>query len=254
MKKETIAITALLSLTGILFATVLPLNFNRTATEQFRRELETHGIGFAAADVHDTEGGEFRWLDMTKIEHPKLEELKAVKVDGLILDQTTITNLVPLTRFHLKVLSLNGTPVADLAPLKAVPLNSLFVSYTQVSDLSALANLRLTCLHVEGTRVVSLAPLVGMPLRILNAGKTWVSDISVLRDMPLTDLLIHESRVRDVAPLKGLRLESLWFSPEMTTNGIDVIRSMDSLVAINRMSASEFWRKYDEGESLKSRK
>jgi hypothetical protein len=57
--------------------------------------------------------------------------------------------------------------------------------------------------------------------------------------------------VTDLTPLKDLLLETLVFSPEGITNGIDTVRSMKTLKECNGGPAVEFWRRYDAGEFRK---
>jgi hypothetical protein len=66
--------------------------------------------------------------------------------------------------------------------------------------------------------------------------------------MPLTTLdLTYCAGVQNLTPLKDLPLTSL-NTPRNRMKGMEVLRRMKSLQAVNGMKAEEFWKKYDTGE------
>jgi hypothetical protein len=60
-------------------------------------------------------------------------------------------------------------------------------------------------------------------------------------------------QVRDLTPLQGMKLTEFNFGPGGITKGMDVLRQIKTLKTIGvhpsgKVSAEEFWRKYDAGE------
>ena len=173
----------------------------------------------------------------------------------LALEETPLTDLAPLSGMPLQVLWLNNTPVADLEPLAGLPLTSLNLLGTKVSDLSPLRGMPLETLWLNETQVIDLSPLADCPLVSLTLHKTPVRDISVVRRLPaLQRLHLGETEVADLRPLAGLRLTRLILTPGRITEGLDVVRQMDTLQELDielredrRWSPDEFWRLYDAG-------
>jgi serine/threonine protein kinase len=165
---------------------------------------------------------------------------------GLVRDLTPLQGM-PLTTLHL-----NGCGgVQDLAPLKGLRLTTLSLSgCVQVRNLTPLKGLPLTTLNLSLCKEVQdLTPLHGLPLTSLGLrGCEKVQDLTPLQGMPLTSLdLTYCAGVQDLTPLKDLPLTAL-NTPRNNMKGIDVLRRMKSLQALNGMKAEEFWRKLDAGE------
>ena len=113
---------------------------------------------------------------------------------------------------------------------------------SNISDLSILRGLRLTWIVLDGcTNVVDLSPLASMPLVAVSIAHTRVRDLSPLSGKAVTLLFIQDTPVTDLTPLAGMPLEQLKFTPTNITNGMDAIRTKDSLSRINKMTAREFW-------------
>jgi Protein kinase domain len=181
-----------------------------------------------------------------------------------LADRREVKDLSPLDGLPIQVLVLTGcSQVRDLAPLRALPLEELDVSNTGVTDLEPLRGLRLTRLNVGGTRVNDLGPLAGMPLTHLNIRSCAVAELEPLRGLPLsyldltscdrvTDLaplaraplrrlFLDFSGVRDLTPLDGAPLEEVEL-PKANLRGIQVVRRMTTLKAINGRPTAEFWK------------
>ncbi len=203
-----------------------------------------------------------------------VEPLKGLRLRGLDLGFTYVSDLTPLTGMPLESLILENTPVADLSPLKGMPLRVLKIQNTKVTDFSFLEGMKLTHFNVlnvpyndlnslrdmpldtlwlTGSKVTDLAPLSGTKLVSLDVAETEVSDLTPVGTISsLRRLNIAKSSVSDLSPLAGLSLERIVLSPERIRMGIDAIRNMKSLVYIQteieqNLESGEFWKRYDLG-------
>jgi hypothetical protein len=89
-------------------------------------------------------------------------------------------------------------------------------------------------------------------LELMN---TNVQDLGPLQGMPLKTLMIYGSKVTDLRPLQGMQLEDLRLTPRSITQGLDILRRMETLktIGINyeesgAWPAAEFWKKHKAGE------
>jgi internalin A len=186
----------------------------------------------------------------------ELSAIRGMPLNELALEETQVTDLSPVAGMALHTLWLNGAPVADLKPLAGLPLTNLHLLGTKVRDISPLRGMPLESLWLNEMEVLDLSPLEDCPLVSLTLHKTPVKDISVVRRIPtLQRLHIGETEVTDLRPLDGLRLTRLIVSPGKITEGLDVIRQMDTLQELDvelreprRWSPEEFWRRYDAGD------
>ena len=208
-----------------------------------------------------------------------LEPLKGMPLTTLSLwGCSQVRDLGPLLGMPLISLDLGicGN-VQNLDPLLGMPLTSLQLANTNVRDLGPLRGMRLTTLILTHSRHIrDLGPLKGMPLTNLDLMSCPVSDLEPLKGMPLERLIIHECGVRDLSPLKGMPLHTLWISGDSVTDltplqgmklkeialrlsritqGLDILRGMESLRTIIpervALPAAEFWARYDKGEFKK---
>jgi hypothetical protein len=74
-----------------------------------------------------------------------------------------------------------------------------------------------------------------------------------LKDMKLIRLDCTNTGIADFSPLKGMQLEEICFNPRNISQGLDIIRKMESLKTIGiwfdqAWPAAEFWQRYDKGE------
>jgi serine/threonine protein kinase/Leucine-rich repeat (LRR) protein len=156
-----------------------------------------------------------------------LSPLRSLSLHELSLEFTQVYDLSPLQGMPLTSLNLNGTRVTDLSPLRGSPLRSLFLTGSEVHDLSPLAGMRLEKLDCAGTRVADLSPLRGLPLAVLHCDKTAVADLTPLSGSPLKELSC----------------------PFPNEPGLAVLRSIQTLKAINGKSATAFWRRLESWQS-----
>jgi Leucine-rich repeat (LRR) protein len=146
-------------------------------------------------------------------------------------------------------LGLINSQVTDISPLSALSLRHLTCSQTKVSDLSPLRGMqRLEKLYAGDTGISDLSPLIGLPLRDLELQGTQVFDLAIVRGMPLTRLLCQKTKVTDLSPLRGMPFKVLYcdFVPERDT---ETLRTIATLERINGLSAAEFWRQVEAGNS-----
>jgi hypothetical protein len=86
---------------------------------------------------------------------------------------------------------------------------------------------------------------------------TTDKDLFTLKGMPLKSLTLAGTAVDDLTPLQGMKLESVVFTPQSITRGLDVLRQMKTLQTIGVQEvwqiwpAAEFWKKYDAGDFKK---
>ena len=72
--------------------------------------------------------------------------------------------------------------------------------------------------------------------------------------MPLKALSIWATGVTDLTPLQGMELEDIRLTPKNITQGLDILRDMESLKTIGISytglvwPAAEFWARYEKGE------
>ena len=194
--------------------------------------------------THADFGNNERLADLTPLAGSPLTHLACA--------DTQVTDLSALRGVALEELVLGNTDVSDLGPLRGMPLKTLAIWGTKVADLSPLKGMKLRALGLSGAQwVTSLSPLEGLPLVELTFNHTRVSDLSPLKGMPLETLIMHGSFVSDLTPLEGLKLNSISFTPQWISKGIDVVRRMKSLKTIgtggDQLPAGEFWKQYDAG-------
>jgi hypothetical protein len=156
-------------------------------------------------------------------------------------------------------LQLTGTDVRDLSQLKGVPLTSLSLyGCVNVSDLTPLKDMPLTSLDLTfAYQVEDLTPLHGLKLTTLRLGACGkVRDLTPLQGIPLTWLNLQGcGQVHDLTPLRGMDLTEIYLTPKNITKGMDVLRQIESLNIIGigseaekKWPASNFWKKYDNGD------
>ncbi len=108
--------------------------------------------------------------------------LQAIHVN----DATGLVDLAPLTAAtDLRLLHLNRSTTADLAPVRALPVESLRLTLTE-GDLTPLeGHPQLTALDLNTTAPVDLTPLrTTHQLRGLDLSGADVPDLTVLADLP----------------------------------------------------------------------
>ncbi len=184
-----------------------------------------------------------------------LSPLKGMPLTDLNLHSCGgVTDLSPLKGMPLTYLNLHDGPrVTDLSPLKGMPLSFLQVSSDRLRDLSPLKGLPLTSLSFcHCSQVQDLSPLKDMKLTQLFIDDTQVRDLEPLRGMPLARLYANSNEVTDLRPLQGMPLKTLILTPKNITQGLDVVRGMQSLTVIGvnyyeGLPAGEFWARYDKG-------
>lgn len=207
-------------------------------------------------DIRALQGYPLFYLGLRENPVEDISPLRGMELRELYLEQTQVRDLTPLRGMPVQTLYLSGSPVSDLSPLADCPIAYLNLLGTQVTDLTPLKKMPLDTLWLNETRVEDLGPLELTPLVSLTLHKTPVRDIGVLGRMPtLQRLHIGETEVTDLRPLKNLRLQRLIFTPSKITQGLDVIRAMESVKELDvelsegpRLSPAEFWAKYDAGE------
>jgi internalin A len=216
---------------------------------------EKLGIG-RAGEIRKV-GGEIVAIDLQRTPVQDLSPLAGLPLRQLYLEATNVSDLSPLAGMPLEQLYLTQTQVTDLSPLAGMSLVELNVVNTPLEDLSGLADVEIGTLWIPQTKVADLSPLAGKSLVSLDVQDTPVSDLTPLAgNQSLRRLHIGGTQVTDLTPLAGLRLERLIFTPQKITAGIEGIRNMDSLRALDvefgadttPMTPDTFWERYDAGE------
>ena len=209
--------------------------------------------GTGVSDLTPLNGLPLRALDLKVNPLSDLTPLAGMPLVELYLEQTRVTDLSALKGIGLKVLYLSGTAVKDLSPLSGMPLEKLNLLGTSVTNISPLKDLPLKMLWLNETPVADISPLSGTPLISLTLHRTQVTDLRPLSKLGLQRLHIGETPVKDLTPLSGLTLNRLIFSPVNISQGLEVVRKMESLRELgttfeNRMPAQQFWLHFDKGE------
>ena len=191
-------------------------------------------------------------LDLRGLPVGNIDALQGLPLRELYLEDTTVKDLTPLKGMPLIRLYLSNTPVQDLTPLKGLPITALNLLGTPVADLSPLSKMPLQFLWLNETPVTDITPLAGCPLVSLTLHQTAVSDLVPLAGSRLERLHIGETPVTDLMPLSNVPLKRLIFTPANITQGIDLMRTKQSLNEIgpsfeNRMSPTQFWKLFDQG-------
>lgn len=185
-------------------------------------------------------------------------ELEKGVITRVVLGETSVRDLTPLTGLPLKELRLNFTAISDISPLAEMPLELFSLEGTPVKDISHVKSMPLNTLWLNKTRVTDLSPLKGKSLVSLDISGTDISDLSALKNMAsLKRLNLRRSKVTDLSPLEGLQLQRLIFNPEKITKGLEVIRKMQTLQALDVefpqgqsrkfLTPARFWQLYDAG-------
>jgi Leucine-rich repeat (LRR) protein len=183
-------------------------------------------------------------------------ELEKGVITRVLLEETSVRDLSPLKNLPLKELRVNFTAISDISPVAKLPIEKLSLEGTPVKEISHVKSMPLNTLWLNKTKVTDLSPLKGKSLESLDISRTDISDLSVLKNMTsLKRLNLERCKVTDLTPLEGLPLQRLIFNPAKITKGLDVIRKMRTLQAIDFefpqgrkfFTPPQFWQLYDAG-------
>ncbi|MDD2707272.1 MAG: protein kinase [Verrucomicrobiae bacterium] len=135
-------------------------------------------------------------LDLGGLQVDRIDFLKGIPLNRLVLSDTGVGDLRPLSGMPLHELELRKIPMmtsggmldsGGLNPLAGLPLRKLDLSGTAVRDLSALMGMQLSRLYLSETPVETIQPLNGMPLeelRLDGCVKLKPKDLMVVLTMP----------------------------------------------------------------------
>ena len=159
-----------------------------------------------------------------------LEDLRPlarlINLRELVLQNTRVRNLAPISGLPLRSLFLDGCSVSDLGPLRDMPLERLDVHYAPLSDLTPLRGKKLRTLDLTATKVTDLTPLEGMSLENLGVPYNPVASLEPLRKVELTGSLnLHGTAVKDLSPLRGKSLKEIILL-DLGPIDIEVLRDM----------------------------
>jgi Leucine-rich repeat (LRR) protein len=207
--------------------------------------------GFNGQVTPKTEIGVVTELEFLTDDVTDLSPLQALpglywlKCTGSAPGKGQLRDLAPLRGLKLTFLSCDWTKVKDLGPLEDMELEILYCNSTQVESLWPLKNMKkLKYLYCRGTKVDDLSPLKGMKLTSIDCRSTPVTDLTPLQGMKLASLFCSDTKVTSLEPLRGmpLKLLSCDFKPERDG---ELLRSLDTLEAINGTPAREFLNEVD---------
>ena len=215
--------------------------------------VELHCSRMPVTDLTALEGMKLKSLTCGGTRVADLSPLKGMPLAVFRCNGSAVTSLSALEGMPLVALEFSETEVSDLSPLRQMPLKELLFWNTKVSNLSVLKGMPLERLEFALTPVSDLSPLADLKLERLIFGDTRVKDLSPLRGMPLKFIGCNTAFVTDLSPLQGMPLTEICFYPQHISEGLDLVRRMDSIKAIHPFgrgiwSTEEFWKKYDAGE------
>lgn len=223
--------------------------------------MPIENIGLAETNVTDLsplKGAPLRHIDGTRSQIADISALAGMNhLSHVYLEGALVSDLSPLQSAPLKVVWLNGCPVTDLSPLENQQLDELNLCDTPLKDLTTVKTMKLGTLWMRNTEVRDLQPIANHGLVSLDVQGSAVESLNALKEMvSLKRLNIADTSVVDLSPLATLSLERLIFTPSNIQKGMEVIRNMASLQAIDTsfdgvsrpLSPSEFWERYDSGE------
>lgn len=231
-----------------------------SAKEQIRRFVEgmkaLNPSWDGAIQKCDTEGNKVVFLAISAYGVTNLAPIRVfTKLRGFECTGTTggpraeLTDLAPLKGLKLQHFKCELTRVNDISCVEGMPMELLHCGFTEIVDASPIASLRsLESLQLHVTKVTDLSPLKGLHIRKLHIGTTAIRDLSPLRGMPLVELVVNGTKVEDLSPIesKSLKMIRCDFVPERDTK---ILRAMKQLETINKLSAAQFWKRVEAGES-----
>ena len=206
----------------------------------------------AIGDLRPLQGMPLQYLCLWDCPRVKdLGPLRAMRLKGLNLTGTSVTDLRPvlgapigrlelqktpftefsiLTNLPLETLDLRNTRIKDLSPLSRLTgLADLWLDNSPVSDLRPLSLPGLRSLALNGTQVSDLTPLVLMALGRLDIDSTKVTDLRPLRGKAITGLSLAQTQVTDLSPIQDLPLETLFLE------GCDKLMELGALTNLHRL-------------------
>ena len=203
-------------------------------------------------------GGRIAVADLSGTSIVSLEPLRGLPLSKLAFSDTRVSDLRPLESPRLELLYATGCPIESLDGLEGSRIGQLNLIDCPIVSLEPLANARIGTLWLRNCPVRDLTPLATVGLTSLDVQDTPVADLKPLRGMmSLRRLNIANTEVTDLRPLAGLSLQRLILSPRTIVEGMDTVRAMPTLEAIDTsfdgdqpvaMPAAEFWQRYDAGE------
>jgi serine/threonine protein kinase len=221
--------------------------------------LDGRSLGKLVADLSPLRGLPLKRLFLNDCEGiADLSPLKGMPLESLYLDQCVkIADLSPLAGAHLVHLNLRNCPrVTDFSVLKGMPIEDLDLSECrQFNDLALLASMPLRFLALRGCEHVrDLSPLASLNLRTLNIGNTPIADLRPIAKMKeLTQLILLQCPITDLSPLAGLTaLNNVYLPSSKPLPGLEVLRKLPALAAVDGMPAATYWRKLDSESGVPS--
>lgn len=205
-----------------------------------------------------------------------LATLHGLPISRLWLNETLVSNLLPLLGMRLTEISLRGVKnLRDLSPLKGMPLERFHAEYLpEPTDLTPLSGMKLKEFLISQGHFTNLSVIRGMPLSHVEIADTITSlddladapitelsrigchelrDISAVRKMPLKLVNLNDAtKLRDFTPLLDCQnLENITV-PDGRKE-IEVLRQHPSLKIIKDSQrsnepvilATDFWADYD---------
>ncbi|MEM6791555.1 MAG: hypothetical protein AAF715_28820 [Myxococcota bacterium] len=155
-------------------------------------------------------------LSLGKSEVHSVEALRSqTRLTRLRVSEAPLVSLEPLTGLRLQGLSVSGTRVSDLTPLARMhSLVELDLTRSRVDDLRPIGHHpKLTFLDLSGTRMSHVRQLVALPsLHALDISDTGVRDVAPLAERPSLKFLVAPPLVSNFVPLSGLNLSGVWAS------------------------------------------
>jgi len=143
-----------------------------------------------------------------------LGKLPPIRISTLVLVDTKVSTLAPLTNFPLRELHVVHAPITNIGLLAQTKLQSLDLQNCPITDLSPLNGLPLNSLSLQSTMVTNLEPIHNLQLGFLDIRDTKITDISIVGKMPLGTFIFDWENISEGLSCVRKMPSLKWISPE----------------------------------------
>jgi formylglycine-generating enzyme required for sulfatase activity/serine/threonine protein kinase len=241
--------------------------------EEVRKELKRRNPGFDGNMETKIENGvvtEFKVVTDQVTDIAPIRVFNALRVleCGGTESNGLLENLMPLQGMNLAALWKlglnNNTKLDDAGTAAFKDCKSLLVlnmwntklsdaGLAHFKDCTKLASLNLANTRVTDTGLSHFKECKALTRLTLGGTEVTAMGLAHFKNMPLRELWIEKTGITHLTPLQGMSLEEIRLTPKNITQGLEILRGMNSLKTIGiewnqAWPAAEFWKHYDKGE------